>query len=84
MGCGAMSRLLFLVIVVVVVFWLLKSYRKRLPKESMPGEEMPGQAEDMVRCAHCGVHLPKRESVLAGGKCYCSEEHSRIHADKSE
>jgi len=84
MGCGAMSRLLFIVVVVVVVFWLLKSYRKRLPKEDIPGEETPVQAEDMVRCVHCGVHLPKRESVIAGGKYYCSEAHRRIHADKSE
>ena len=77
-----MSRLLLIVVVVAVVFWLFKSYRKRLPKEG--GEEMPGQAEDMVRCVHCGVHLPKRESVLAGGKYYCSEAHRRIHVDKPE
>lgn len=84
-----MSRLLLIVVVVAVVFWLFNSYRKRLPKEGvpgeeMPGEEMPGQAEDMVRCVHCGVHLPKRESVLAGGKYYCSEAHRRIHVDKPE
>lgn len=79
-----MSRLLFIIVVVVVVFWLIKSYRKRLPKEDVHGEEIPGQAEDMVRCVHCGVHLPKRESVLAGGKYYCSEAHRRIHADKPE
>ena len=79
-----MSRLLLIVVVVAVVFWLFKSYRKRLPKEDVSGEEISGQAEDMVRCVHCGVHLPKRESVLAGDKYYCSEEHRRIHADKSE
>jgi len=79
-----MSRLLFIVVVVIAVFWLLKSYRKRLPKEDVPGEEISGQAEDMVRCVYCGVHLPKQESILAGGKYYCSEEHRRINADKSE
>lgn len=79
-----MSRLLFLVIIIVVVFWLLKSYRKQLPREDESVEEVHGQAEDMVRCVHCGVHLPKRESVLAGGKHYCSEAHRRIHADKSD
>lgn len=79
-----MSRLLFIVIIVVAVFWLLKLYRRQLPKEDMPGKETPGQAEDMVRCVHCGVHLPKRESVLAGGKFYCSEAHRRMHADKAE
>ena len=74
-----MSRLLFLAIVVAVVYWLLKSYRKRLP-----GEDVTGQAEDMVRCAHCGVHLPKHESILAGGKFYCSEAHRRADTEKPE
>jgi len=75
-----MSRLLFLAVIIAVVYWLLKSYRKRLPKD----EGASGQAEDMVRCVHCGVHLPKRESILADGKHYCSEAHRRAHADKPE
>ena len=67
-----MSRLLFLIAVVVVVYWLLKSYRN-----SLPGKEADGRAEDMVRCAYCGVHLPKSESIMAGNKYYCDEEHRR-------
>ena len=57
-----MSRLLFLAVIAAVVYWLLKSYRNQLPKD----EGSSGQAEDMVRCVHCGVHLPKNESILAG------------------
>ena len=75
-----MSRLLFLAVIAAVVYWLLKSYRKQLPKDDDASE----QAEDMVRCAHCGVHLPKHEGILAGGKYFCSEAHRRAHADKSE
>lgn len=79
-----MSRLLFLVIIVVLVFWLLKSYGKRLRKDETSDENATGQTEDMVRCAQCGVHLPKRESLLASGKYYCSEAHRRMHADKTD
>ena len=75
-----MSRLLFLTAVIVIIYWLLKSYRKHLPKEDTTSM----QAEDMVLCVHCGVHLPKRESIQVGDKFYCSEEHRRIHAGKSE
>lgn len=75
-----MSRLLFLAVVIAVVYWLLKSYRRRLPKD----EDRSGQAEDMVRCAQCGVHLPKRESILADGAYFCSEAHRRAHTGKSE
>jgi uncharacterized protein len=77
---GAMSRLLFLAVVVIVVYWLLKSYRRQLPEE----DDVSAPVEDMVRCVHCGVHLPKRESILAGGKYYCSEEHRRAHGGSSD
>lgn len=75
-----MSRLLFLAVIAAVVYWLLKSYRTKLPKD----EDISGQAEDMVRCVHCGVHLPIHESILAGGNYYCSVEHRRVHIDKPE
>ena len=79
-----MSRLLFLAVAIFIVYWLLKSYRKQFPKEDGHGEDAPGQAEDMVRCVHCGVHLPKHESIMAEGKHYCSEAHRRMHTGKSE
>lgn len=84
-----MSRLLFLAVVVAIVYWLLKSYRKQLPGKGAPKvgdhrESVSGQAEDMVRCVYCGVHLPKRESIQAGGKFYCSEAHRRTHTGGTE
>jgi uncharacterized protein len=72
-----MSRLLFLMAVVVVVYLLLKSYRRQAPKQ-----DAPAPAEEMVRCAQCGVHLPKSESILAGGNFYCSDAHRREHTSK--
>ena len=82
-----MSRLLFLAVIIVVIYWLLKSFRKQLPlddspKESDRGEAASGQTEDMVRCVHCGVHLPKSESILAGGEFYCSKAHYNSHTEK--
>lgn len=84
-----MSRLLLLVIAVVIVYWLLKSYRKQLPgkgaqKDNDRRGDTSGQAEDMVRCVHCGVHLPKHESILADGKFYCSEAHRSAHSKRPE
>jgi uncharacterized protein len=64
-----MSRLLLLVAIAVVVYLLIKSYRKNVPQQDVT------VAEDMVRCAHCGVHLPKSESILAGGNFFCGAEH---------
>ena len=74
-----MSRLLFLLAVAVVVYLLLKSFRRQAPKQDASA---PPPAEEMVRCAQCGVHLPKSESILAGGNFYCSDAHRRQHTSK--
>lgn len=64
-----MSRLFLLIAIVVVLYLLVRSFRKSEPPQGNP------VVEDMVRCAHCSVHLPKSESILAGGKFFCSAEH---------
>ncbi|MDP1634039.1 MAG: PP0621 family protein [Gallionellaceae bacterium] len=72
-----MSRLLFLLAVIAVVFLLLRAYRKKPPKP-----DDPAAAEEMVRCAQCGVHLPKSESIMAGDNFYCSDAHRIEHTSK--
>jgi len=67
------ARLLLIIAVVVVIYLLVRSYRKN---PSLDAEESDDAVtEDMVRCAHCGVHLPKTESVLSGEECFCSKDH---------
>lgn len=72
-----MSRLFLLLAVIIVVYLLLRSFRKQTPKQ-----DVPYVAEEMVRCVQCGVHLPKSESILAGGSFYCSDAHRREHTSK--
>ena len=76
-----MGRLLFLLVIFIVIYWLFKVYRRQVPKDEYP-KNISGQPEDMVRCVHCGVHLPKHESILAGSEYYCSEAHRRVRTDK--
>lgn len=64
-----MSRLLLLVAIAAVVYLLIRSFRKNVPPKTGPA------AEDMVRCAQCGVHLPRSESIEADGRFFCSAEH---------
>lgn len=66
-----MSRLLLLIAIAVVIFLLVRSYRKNAPRQ----DENKTVTDDMVRCAHCGVHLPKGESVQADGHFFCNTEH---------
>ena len=68
-----MSRLFFLIAIAALVYLLVKSYRKNIPPQDEP------VTEDMVRCAHCGVHLPRSESVQAQGLHFCSAAHRDAH-----
>jgi uncharacterized protein len=71
-----LGRLLLLLAIVALVFWLLRGYRR-----SLDGKEKTRRAEieDMVRCAQCGVHLPRSESIESGDRFFCSAEHRRSY-----
>lgn len=64
-----MSRLFFLIAIAALVYLLIKSYRKNAPKQD------ESAAEDMVRCAHCGVHFPRSEGIQVQGQFFCSAAH---------
>lgn len=72
-----MSRLLFFLAVIIVVYLLLKSFRRQETRN-----DNAVSSEEMVRCVRCGVHLPKSESIMAGGHFYCSDAHRREHGSK--
>jgi uncharacterized protein len=74
-----MGRLLIFALAVFALVWLLK---RALDKHTEGGvtrqrdeRSAPG---DLVRCAHCGLHLPRSEAHGAGGRLYCSAEHARL------
>ena len=69
-----MKYILLLALGLIVVYWVLKRYHRRVPR---PGTPPATGSEDMVRCAHCGVHLPRSESLTTQGKFYCTPEHRR-------
>ena len=72
-----MSRLIFLIVIVAAVFFLVRSFRKNATLRDDSTTKV--EAEDMVRCAHCGVHLPKSESIQAAGAFFCSAAHRDAH-----
>ena len=48
------------------------------PPRASPG----GNPEAMVRCSHCGVHLPRSEATMIGGNNWCNNEHARLGVRK--
>ena len=69
-----MGRLLVLVLLVVLAVWLIR----RALRASGEKRAAPGTPDELVRCAHCGVLLPRAEARGAGAGLYCSDEHARL------
>ncbi|AJE20465.1 PP0621 family protein [Azotobacter chroococcum] len=66
-------RLLFWILVIIAVIWLWR----RLTRPAAPPvtRAEPETPKPMVRCAHCGVHLPREEALADGRLWYCSQAH---------
>lgn len=72
-----MGKLLVFIVLGVAVYLLFKNYQRKLnqPDNPSPSERGP---EDMVKCAHCGVNMPRSEAILSQGEFFCTPEHQRL------
>jgi uncharacterized protein len=82
-----MARLLVAVVLVVLAVYLLRRALRGGAPQARAGEKpaAPPSASqgELVRCAQCGVHLPRAEARMTAERFYCSEEHARLGAGKS-
>ncbi|MDH0646171.1 PP0621 family protein [Pseudomonas sp. GD03858] len=67
-----MVRLLFWIALIAAAFWL---WRKFKASQQSPAEPRLQDPLKMVRCAHCGVHLPNDRALQRGQEWYCSQQH---------
>jgi uncharacterized protein len=74
-----MGKYLLLIVGVLVVYWLVRANLRRRRDRLDAARQNNAIADDMVRCADCGVHLPRGESLAVRGQFYCSAEHQRRH-----
>jgi uncharacterized protein len=69
-------KYLVLLIVVAVVVWAMTARRRSSARGETKPPRRAAQAEPMLACAHCGVHLPRADAVLdAAGRAYCGQAH---------
>ncbi len=73
-----MGKYLLLMAGAIVVYWMVRSALRRRSRDHAQRHDTAA-AEDMVRCAVCGVHLPRGESLAVRGQYYCGVEHQRQH-----
>lgn len=72
-----MAKLILLALIGLLIYWILKSYARNAQR-SADKPPPASEVEDMVRCAKCGVNLPKSESILSQGNFFCSDEHRKL------
>jgi uncharacterized protein len=70
-------RFLILLIGIFIFYLLLKNYFRNLQRPDRPVR--PPAAENMVRCAQCGVNVPQTEAFFSRGEYFCSDEHRKQH-----
>jgi uncharacterized protein len=68
--------LAFLIVLLVAWRWRTARAAQRGGEPHNPSSATNGPVE-MVRCGHCGVHLPASEAVAGSKGRYCSLAHQR-------
>ena len=69
-------KFLLLLIAVFVLFWLLRGSLRRARRPPPASKPPPTEApQPMLRCAHCGLHLPRDEALPGRGGVFCGAAH---------
>ena len=71
-----MFKILLLIAIGFVVLAVIRTYQRSLNRPSAAPRE--SAVEDMVKCAHCGVNLPRSEAIYSGGDFFCTPEHKQL------
>lgn len=71
-----MKGLLLLMVVLVGAWWWRQKNRVKSSSDKPTNQ---ASTERMVHCAHCGLHLPQTDAIVANGVFFCSNEHQLRH-----
>jgi uncharacterized protein len=77
-------KYLILIVLLALLFFVLgfKRARPRRPEAPPAPPAKPAAAPDaqpIVSCAHCGLHLPQAEALPGRGGLFCSAAHRAAH-----
>ncbi|KAB0492573.1 PP0621 family protein [Pseudomonas vancouverensis] len=67
-----MLRLLFWIALIAAAVWFWRKFKGQPASTQSPSER---DAAPMVRCAQCGVHLPRDRALNLEQQWYCSQAH---------
>ncbi|WP_459743766.1 PP0621 family protein [Pseudomonas sp. 3A(2025)] len=68
-----MIRIILWAVLIAVAVWFVK--RLLNPRKPPAAPPAPAEPAPMVRCAQCGVHLPRDRALSQEQQWFCSEAH---------
>ena len=78
-------RFLFWAVLILFLWWAWRRYQARPPRNDAPTPPQAPSTDptEMVRCRHCGVHLPQHDAVQGVLGPYCGSAHRQLAGDRN-
>lgn len=76
-----MVKLLLWVIIIIAMLFITRLITHKKPFAAPPRKGKPPApqgTEQMVRCAHCGIYLPRSEALMSNDHTWCSLDHAKL------
>lgn len=76
-----MGKLLLWAVVIIAALLITRIVTQKKPFIAAPRKDKapaPTGSEEMVRCAHCGIYLPRSEALMSNDHTWCSLEHAKL------
>jgi len=77
-----MGRYLFLGLAIWALLWIIRHLLRQHRLKQEPPRAV--KSVDSVKCAYCGLHLPRSEALRKGDDFYCNAEHQKLANDKHQ
>jgi uncharacterized protein len=76
-----MGRLFLVLVLLAVSLYVVKLIKIKLDEPTPKLKKGSSRKENvdnskMVKCLHCGLHIPDNEAIKQGDKVFCSLEHA--------
>ena len=67
-----MGRVLILIVIGIALWWLFRGFFRAQVRDEPKPPAQSALGEDMVRCAKCGVNMPRSEARDEAGRLVCA------------
>lgn len=76
------GRLFLILVLLAVSLYVVKYLRTKLDQSQKHSDKDSKDNNQntkklMVKCQHCGLHIPEKEAIKKGDNTFCSLEHAK-------